>query len=231
MTVAKSVLISALALAAAGTAQAVTTTNVQFQSTLGMSITTTDTGGDDGGYATGAMQYTNNLGQSFAAFCVELAQPHASNALGLQQYNIGSFAGPTSTLLQGLFSSSYANVQTDRQRAAFQIAIWEITHEADLTFDANDGSFFVLWDGTGSDGLGNIDYASTNAFIALSNSYLQAAQAYSGPAKYSVVKLSSDGYQDLAVGTLLPVPEPESYALMLGGLAAIAFIARRRRSR
>jgi hypothetical protein len=39
-------------------------------------------------------------------------------------------------------------------------------------------------------------------------------------------------YDDMVVGIrVVAIPEPESYALMLAGLAAVGFIARRRQGR
>jgi hypothetical protein len=60
---------------------------------------------------------------------------------------------------------------------------------------------------------------------------------YKGPGnQYDLVigfndSLAVDGdYDDFVIGLVVtPVPEPETYALMFAGLAAVGFIARRRR--
>ncbi|MCM5682102.1 PEP-CTERM sorting domain-containing protein [Schlegelella sp. S2-27] len=65
-----------------------------------------------------------------------------------------------------------------------------------------------------------------------------SAVAEGNPAfgKYDFILGFNDGhiydadYDDLVVGiSLVPVPEPETYALMLAGLGAVGFMARRRR--
>jgi hypothetical protein len=206
---------AALALAA-GAAQA--DTGIQYLSTTGITVTTS---GTQDGYLTGAMQFVDSQGSTFEAYCVELAQGHAATSAGLQSYSVGSFTTAQSTLLQGLYSSSYASVTTADQKAAFQTAIWEIMQEpAGSSLSLSTGSFQYYY----------LSATSTtqqdNAFAALSSSYLQAAVNYTGPALFQVTKLVNGTYQDYV--TVTAVPEPAPYAMLLAGLGAVGFIARRR---
>ncbi|MBY0558165.1 MAG: CCXG family PEP-CTERM protein, partial [Burkholderiaceae bacterium] len=41
---------------------------------------------------------------------------------------------------------------------------------------------------------------------------------------------AGEGYQTFTADTLAPVPEPETYAMLLGGLAMLGAVARRRRA-
>jgi hypothetical protein len=186
----------------------------------------TDTAGrqlESFGYATGALQFENRAGASFYAFCVELAQDYASTRRGFQTYSEGSFSAGENKLLQGLFATSFSNSLNASQQAAFQTAVWEITHETagnPLNVAAGQGAFFVQ-------GLGGATVAEQNAFVASVNGYLQAAASYNGPDLYTITKLSNADYQDLL--TVSAVPEPGSLAIIMAGLGVIGFTARRRR--
>lgn len=211
-----------IALLFGGSAQAVDNISIAHQQTLGLSLWTSDTGG----YQTGGMQYLSQAGGSFEAFCIEIAQdPFTTGQFA--SYTVGSFSGTPQLerqgqLLQGLFSSSYASVDSDLKRAAFQLAVWEITHETsaelDVAFQA--GSFYF------SDFDQPANLSDLLAFEALANGYLQAATSYLGPARYRLSLLGNATAQNLVAAT--PVPEPGSYALMLAGLGLLGWSRRRR---
>jgi len=168
-------------------------------------------------YVTGAMHYVDSTGSSFLAYCVEPDQPFAITSKGFKTYTTSSFTGTQGTLLESLYSSSFQSVNSGNQQAAFQIAVWKIMEETTGTMDVTQGSFQLKSTG------------GSNAVEALATNYLRAAERYQGPALYELTRLSNPTYQDLVVAsTVTLVPEPETYALFLGGLGVVGLLARRR---
>lgn len=167
-------------------------------------------------YATTALSYTDvATNTSFEAYCIEPSEGNGRAGRD-RVYTVESFSGTQAQNLQGLYASSYAGLSNYDDKAAFQLAVWELVRETSPSMDVTTGSFYL---------------SSPNAAVStLANSFLVQALAYQGPAQYTLTKLTNNGLQDLITATPLAaaVPEPSSYALLLGGLGAIGLLARRR---
>lgn len=178
---------------------------------MDLTVSTTDAVFDDLALE---LRYTNlTTGSSFSAFCVE---PLAGNSTLPATYSVGSFSGAEGTHLAALYQTAYSTSLNATQQAAFQLAVWEFTQE-------QPGANGVVSFGTQT---GNFRADAPAAVSNLADSYIAGALNYTGHSSYNVVRLSSADYQDLVVASV--VPEPESYALFLGGLGVVGLLARRR---
>ena len=162
-------------------------------------------------------------GTSFMAWCVDIYHDLAGSAA----YNLvsgGSFYSSGSYVVSDLERlASYVfdnNLLTNNvQSAAFQLAVWEIVNDS-----AKTGSYNV----TG----GDFKVTSGNSTaIATANSWLSMVNGgtYTIDRQLGIWQANVAGStQNLAVFAA-PVPEPETYASLLAGLAVMGFIMRRRR--
>lgn len=169
-------------------------------------------------------------GTSFMAWCVDiyhLLNTSSSGSTYTRQTGSEFFgsASPTVGRLERLASyvvASDGNAATTRletaltgsvQSAAFQLAVWEIVNEASGSRNVNSGDFYVT--------------SGTSSARSLANTWLANSAGFSSSQVLSVWA-GPNSTQDLAV--FAPIPEPETYAMLLAGLGLMGFIARRRRA-
>ena len=101
--------------------------------------------------------------------------------------------------------------------AAFQLALWELAKD----------------DGKLSSGIVQSTSGTDSAVVTLASSMINNAKnGVAGPNQYSFNLYTSGKNQDYLVASMssvTPVPEPETYAMLLAGLGLIGFTANRRR--
>jgi hypothetical protein len=171
---------------------------------------------NSGTVSAGGFLTTLNGGPSFETFCVDVyqtinfADPAYSN-YSLVAGSAHAFANPNANADLGrLYAEAHALTDA-KSEAAFQIAVWEITYETTGSYNLATGSATF----TGGS-------AATDGSLALATTWLAALG--NAPSN-GVMVLESREHQDVIFA---PVPEPETYALMVAGLMATAFVTRRR---
>ncbi len=169
----------------------------------------------------GAFKTSLNGGASFLSYCIDLTQPAALYGSDSSYTRIagGSYSFANSgaaTNLSKLFTFAGSLVNSAPTSAAFQLAVWEIVYESPSNTYSMGSGRAVFGPGQGN--------ATT---IALADSWLSALGTTTATAPISI--LSSASSQDLVYGgATAPIPEPSTYALMIAGLGALGFVARRR---
>jgi hypothetical protein len=165
-----------------------------------------------GGFAT-----TLNGGPSFETYCVDLYQHINFSDPAYPEYTAPGtthvFANSNAYTDLGRLYATAGVVNNSVTEAAFQIAVWEIAYETSGSYSLSGGN------ATFSGGS-----AASSGALTLASSWLSSL---TGGAHPSIAVIESSEHQDVIYA---PVPEPETYALFLGGLAAVGFVARRRRA-
>jgi PEP-CTERM motif len=172
----------------------------------------TPTSGSTG--AGGFLTKLNGLDPAFTTYCIDLYQYIAFNQPPYDYTNVPASAhlfrnaGAAQDLAR-LYSSGHL-VDSAVTEAAFQLAVWEIAYE-------KTGSAYDL-------GSGDASFTGAAGTLALASGWLASLSSHgAGP---GINVLESPGQQDVIYAA---VPEPETYALLLAGLAAVGGVARRRK--
>jgi len=151
----------------------------------------------------------------FAAFCVEIVQ-----SLRLpNSYEADTFTTQVEGYINALWANAFALVSGPSSAAAFQFALWDLTHDTD--FNVSDGALRLQ---------GRVET------LALAQSWLNniAGNIWSGDAGLKITRLVSGGSQDqLLVQRRGPTPGGTPVSAPGGGLlilsAALVYFCKRHR--
>ena len=155
---------------------------------------------------------TNGAVQDFLAFCLE---PLETLTLP-KDHSVGTTLG-TSVLdrLGALMSNAFTLVTGSQSAAAFQMAAWEIANESNGSLDLANGGFRIT--------------SAAQGTQSLAQSWLDFIGSGQWSATGDVTILSASGTQDLLTN-IAPVPVPAAGVLLLGGLAGLGALRRRRKA-
>lgn len=205
--------------------------NVSLTLTNGVNYHTGKTGVSftEAGGAGGFRTFNATKNETFESWCVDI----------FHNFNFGNPGITTDTKVSAasLFTQAKADDlgrlytrhhllidghnSTANDSAAFQLAVWEIVNESGNAYSLSDGVFKASGAGFGT----------ANSWLADLNSN-HAASQYNASVwvvqnnTFAANGLPTWGAQDVVV--FAPVPEPETYAMMLAGLGLLGFSARRK---
>lgn len=148
-----------------------------------------------------------STGSSFLAYCIEQSQGAVSAS---QSYTSSAYTSASG--VQELYDRFYdTSLQTQQGAIAFQLALWQLT---------------------GGSTVASFSYVQVAGAKDLASSWISTVNADNNPfaQKYTLTRWSNVDHQDVLQAVAVPVPEPETYALMLAGLGAVGLIARRRQA-
>lgn len=179
--------------------------------------------GEFSGKVSGLSGYSNVAQDgSFLTYCLDLAQYFSFNT----DYRYDSVVsasnrfGAVKADNLGRFYTAYAGqVNNTEKSVAFQLGLWEIiTENTGNSLNLGSGDFRALPFGGNS--------ALDNAAIGTANTWL-AALPQTATSQYNISVLYDAQRQDFLLAT--PVPEPETWGMLLAGLGLCAAVARRRK--
>ena len=155
---------------------------------------------------------TNGAVQDFLAFCLE---PLETLTLP-KDHTVGTTLG-SSVLdrLGALMSNAFTLVTGSQSAAAFQMAAWEIANESNGSLDLAQGGFRIT--------------SARSGTQSLAQSWLNLIGSGQWTSGGNVTILSASGTQDLLTN-IAPVPVPAAGVMLLGGLAGLGALRRRRKA-
>lgn len=212
-----SLLVAAFALTGMSQADAANVTFSGFahsSESVNFSLTAPNVAVSGGGSAGGLLASLNGSA-SFETYCVDLYQ-HIGFGETYTDYTLPNtthtFANSNAYADLGRLYATAGPIADSVHEAAFQIAVWEIAYETTNLYNLADGS--AVFSG-GS--------AATSGALTLASGWLSTLANGAHP---SISVLESREHQDMIFA---PVPEPETYSLLIAGLAVVGFVARRRK--
>ncbi len=172
----------------------------------------------------GAFQLTASGLGDFIAFCL---QPREWLDLNVAYTEGTSLVDPSLSDLNTLAANAFFAVNDAISAAAFQMAVWELAHDAG-DYDIDDGLFKITALDIGTDSRAAADQAQT--WLDLVSGDQQWANNAQGK---NFLILSANGTQDLLTNidnsqVVGDVPVPASGLLLLAGLAGAGAVARRK---
>jgi len=134
---------------------------------------------------------------------------------------VGSESGYNTSLFATFFSSTGTVTESAGSRA-----VGTVNAGGALNFGFRDGRGIDILNSMGATFTG----ASNPSFLILGSNVATSGQS-SYLLGYNDSYMGDADFDDIVVRvSVSPIPEPSTYALMLAGLAAVGFVARRRRS-